>query len=582
MFTLGLVAQDTVYLEILNDKKDKEIFPKKIELPDVFLSKTEREMFTQKLLFNLYDQGFLLASYQILNDENDSLFITFDKGKKIQFLSLHIHEKDLPIIKASGIKLKEIVGEPYHSEEVSEMMRELISYAENHGYPFASAALDSIQLIDSSLSAYLNFNLNRAIFFDSIRVLGNLQLSNNFLQQYSGIQKNDLYNQELINDLDERLQELAFVQLSQGSSVEFSGDRATILVYLNEKNSSRFNLLIGVLPNNEITGRLIVTGEGLLHLQNLFNAGELIDVQFSKLELSTKSIQAAFTYPYLPSLPIGLDFGFDLFLRDSSFIERKTKGGLLYQFIGNNYLKAFSSYYQSNILSIDTATILALKKLPASLDVSVLSYGLEFNFEKLNYAFNPKNGFSTNISFSAGTKKIKENNAIASLIDPFYPEFDFGSLYDSIAKQTLDIKYNYQIKYFQPLARQLTMLFAFNGASVFNEQIFANELYRIGGNHLLRGFDDQSVLVSDYHIFTAELRYLLGLNSFASLFFDQALVQNKSLEIPSKDFPFGLGAGVNFETKAGIFGVSYALGSQNKNPLEFKNAKIHFGYVNYF
>ena len=50
----------------------------------------------------------------------------------------------------------------------------------------------------------------------------------------------------------------------------------------------------------------------------------------------------------------------------------------------------------------------------------------------------------------------------------------------------------------------------------------------------------------------------------------------------TSDFPFGIGAGINFETKAGIFGLNYALGSQNNNPLSIKNAKIHFGYVNYF
>jgi hypothetical protein len=30
------------------------------------------------------------------------------------------------------------------------------------------------------------------------------------------------------------------------------------------------------------------------------------------------------------------------------------------------------------------------------------------------------------------------------------------------------------------------------------------------------------------------------------------------------------------------FGITYALGSQENNPISFKTGKIHFGYVNYF
>ena len=49
-----------------------------------------------------------------------------------------------------------------------------------------------------------------------------------------------------------------------------------------------------------------------------------------------------------------------------------------------------------------------------------------------------------------------------------------------------------------------------------------------------------------------------------------------------RDNPFSGGIGINFETKPGIFSISYALGAQENNPILFKTAKIHFGFVNYF
>jgi hypothetical protein len=48
------------------------------------------------------------------------------------------------------------------------------------------------------------------------------------------------------------------------------------------------------------------------------------------------------------------------------------------------------------------------------------------------------------------------------------------------------------------------------------------------------------------------------------------------------DIPYSFGAGISFQTKAGIFSMNYALGSEQGNPIQFRGAKIHFGFINYF
>ena len=37
-----------------------------------------------------------------------------------------------------------------------------------------------------------------------------------------------------------------------------------------------------------------------------------------------------------------------------------------------------------------------------------------------------------------------------------------------------------------------------------------------------------------------------------------------------------------FETKAGIFNISYAAGKRDDQKFNLRQAKIHLGYVNYF
>ncbi|MGB0863577.1 MAG: hypothetical protein ACPG19_10755, partial [Saprospiraceae bacterium] len=63
---------------------------------------------------------------------------------------------------------------------------------------------------------------------------------------------------------------------------------------------------------------------------------------------------------------------------------------------------------------------------------------------------------------------------------------------------------------------------------------------------------------------------------------DYAYLQNLSIGNQIRDFPFGFGLGLSLSTPAGIVRVSYAVGQQLQQPIDFRVAKIHFGYVNYF
>jgi hypothetical protein len=44
----------------------------------------------------------------------------------------------------------------------------------------------------------------------------------------------------------------------------------------------------------------------------------------------------------------------------------------------------------------------------------------------------------------------------------------------------------------------------------------------------------------------------------------------------------GTGVGMAFDTKAGIFNMSFAVGKQGSAPFDFHDTKIHLGYVSFF
>jgi hemolysin activation/secretion protein len=151
---------------------------------------------------------------------------------------------------------------------------------------------------------------------------------------------------------------------------------------------------------------------------------------------------------------------------------------------------------------------------------------------------------------------------------------------DSV-KNSLMSRINLQYQhYFQLYGRNVLKLAA-NFESYYAPEIFQNELYRFGGINSFRGFNEEELFASTKLITTLEYRFIVDRNSNAFLFYDQAFYENNSLKY-LKDYPFGLGTGFSFGTKLGIFTISYALGKQLNNNLDFRSGKIHFGYTAYF
>ena len=66
------------------------------------------------------------------------------------------------------------------------------------------------------------------------------------------------------------------------------------------------------------------------------------------------------------------------------------------------------------------------------------------------------------------------------------------------------------------------------------------------------------------------------------MFGEGAWYENVGVLNYTKDRPVSLGAGINFETKAGIFNLSYAIGKQFGKGFDFRIGKIHAGLTALF
>jgi outer membrane protein assembly factor BamA len=205
---------------------------------------------------------------------------------------------------------------------------------------------------------------------------------------------------------------------------------------------------------------------------------------------------------------------------------------------------------------------------------------LDYEWANTNYRFNPRSGNEISILTTVGIKTLSKNTDIINITDP---SFNYSSLYDSLKLKTYQLRVRLNAAHYFPAGKRSTLKLQLNAGIFSSPNIFRNELFQIGGFKLLRGFDEESIYATRYGVFTAEYRYLLGLNSYMFGFADAGWAKNKFQDINVSNNFISTGIGLLFETKFGLLNMSFAVGKRSDVNFDLRRAsKIHFGYINYF
>jgi len=560
-------AQQNFTLQIRS--LDNEAVLNKIDYKKSFAAQQLLTKELERVLFVCYDNAYLTASYDSI--QTDSLKKTtlayLNIGLPYKWAYLKKGNVDEGVLSEIGFREKLYSNKPVNFKDVKRIQEKIITYYENNGYPFASVKLDSIIINNNELSAQLNLQKNNEQKIDSVVIKGNAKVASVYLYNYLGIKPGNKYNEAQLQKVNTRIAELPFIRATQSAEVKFTNKHNKLILFIDKKRSSQFDGIVGLLPDN-VTGKLLFTGDVRLKLQNSFSRGELIDLNWRRLQTQTQDLKMRLVYPFVLRTPFGLDYNFKLYKRDTTFIDVNQNIGVQYLLIGGNYFKVFYNNKTSNLLS--TKGLEFVTTLPPYADIKTDMYGLGWRYEKLDYRLNPRKGFTVTTNASVGTKKIKKNTKINQ------------EVYDGLDLNTAIYAADLEAALFIPFLSRHTLKIGNQSAFIQGESIFQNELYRIGGLKTLRGFDEESIFASAFSIFTLEYRFLLEQNSYLYVFGDGAWYENKNVNNYVTDTPIGFGTGISFETKAGIFSINYALGKQFDNPIQLRSGKIHFGIVNYF
>ena len=521
----------------------------------------------QALQSDFLDQGYLTCNIDSLDADSDTVHAFFFVGFQYKLAQLKNQNVDEGILASSGFRERIYLNKPFNLKQVKQLYERIIQGYEQNGFPFARLRMEIDSVQEDRINARLIVSPHKLFEIDSIYLKSESPISRKYITNAIRIAQGDPYNQLLLDAISTRIKEIPFVSEVRPAEMVFKDGKADLYLYLKKKIANRFNGVVGFLPDDN-TGKVTITGELQLDLVNAFNAGEELHIKWRKLQTFTQELKVDGQYPFIFGLPIGIGASLNLYKRDSTYIEVSPKLELQYKLEGRNHFSFFFNQYQSNILNPDLFA--NSTTLPSFNDASRTMFGVQIYLQNLDYLINPRMGYFVDVSASTGSKRIKKLEALDE------------QLYDGVNLRTSQHQVEGTIGYYLPLFGRTTLFTSVKGSWLINENVFVNEMNRLGGIQTLRGFDDQSILASAFAIGTMEYRFLLEQNSYLYAFMDYGYYENKSPEGLIHNTPMGIGAGISFETRPGIFTINYALGKLKDTVFLFRAGKIHFGFVNYF
>lgn len=581
---VSVTAGAQYQLRILPVDKDSAFLREKLNIQTSFRNAFLCTEYVNKLPALLQSKGYPAASVDSVRYDSLTATIHLFVGDPFRWAWLKTDSVDKKILDMVGWARKDYDQKRLDLQQTQAFQQKILDYLENNGYPFASVTLDSITLQDNELFATLKVDKGPLYKIDSIRNYGNAKISANFLQHYLSIANGSTFRKDRLQTVSKKLKELPYVQEQQPWDLTLLGTGSILNLYLVPKKSSQVNVLVGFLPDNTqgASSKLLITGEATVNLKNALGYGESIGLNWQQVQPKSPRLNLSFQQPYLFNSPFGATFNFDLFKKDSSFVNISLLAGAQYAVSAGQTGSVFIQNTRSNLLTVDTFSVKNNRALPQEADVSAVNLGVNYEWINTDYRFNPRQGNELLISAAAGTKKIKKNDVIIKLKDPTDPAFDFNTLYDTFQLKSYQFRVKVIAAQYFKLTRVSTFKVAVNGGWFQSPNIFRNELFQIGGYKLLRGFDEESIYASQYVVGTTEYRYLLGQNSFMFAFMDLGWAKANARPVTVDNTFLGAGIGMAFETKAGIFNISYAAGKRNDTKFNLRQSKIHLGYVNYF
>lgn len=521
-----------------------------------FNEKEEAKKITDSVSRVFQAQGFLEGFFQE-KPQADTLLLEWNFGRRFSWERVGLESIPQDFLGSLG-KPGSNYPDPYL------WIDRVLTHAENQGLPFATLRIDSLTIRDSLLSGVMVFDSGPRITWDSLVISGDSKTDVRYLQQVSRLTPGGIFSQEDLRKAAQTIRRSPYFSMSGEPELTFQTQQARPIFTLQDRRVNVFDGVVGLLPNENEPGKVLITGEVDLQLYHLGGKGRDFSLNWQRLNLQSQSLELKTKESFVFRSPLDVSVGFSLLKQDSSFVNRSLELDFGYRISDDGYLNFFNKRQAGDLLATDDLSL--DQELPPSIDYRWNQYGIGLDWDKLDSPVSPRRGSRFQGTFSLGNKRILQNTGL--------PE----ELYSGLEESSAQYQGWFSGEKHVFIMPAWGMWIRGVGGFLQNQNLFLNELYRLGGLKSIRGFNEKNFFAKNFGYINLEQRLFFDQNSFLVVFADLGIVENP-YNSPKIDRPFSFGTGINLDTDGGLFSFVLAIGKSSTQPLSFSYSRIHFGYL---
>ena len=416
---------------------------------------------------------------------------------------------------------------------------ELLRWLNNRGYPYAQLELDTLLFNEKSSEFTWDISSGKRILLDTI-ITPNILFNKKILQRCLNYEPGQAYSTDKVQSIGGALSQISFLKPNAQVFVRMHSETFSLTIKAERKKNNVISALIALQPK-PTSSQSILTGNIDLELSNALKQAETLEFHWKRPQPKSQSLAFKLGSPFTAGLPVGFQFEFASFLRDSTFSSTDLCFRLLTK---TSDLNGFSA-----AVGKSSNTHFGFSSLFGNTQNKTYS----LRYSKNN---NSINSFNFLIEGLAGTRTIQYETSAST-----------KKLYALRAKAWSKFNIN-------------QLLFAnvnLEANAIFSDSLYNNEISRLGGTKNLRAFIEESIYASQYAMLNCDFGINLGPEIQSFLFGDLAKVQ-----APVSKIYYDAGLGFRFQQENGSLSITYGVGNIENTGLQLKNGRVGITFSSRF
>ena len=538
-YTSAVCSQD-FSLEINSKKTTENIFLSKMKYKTKHTDSLALYIELNRVQKHLKMNGFFLSRIDSVSKKGEKHIAYLNLDKKVDSVLLKHKSISNQILQKYNFK-NNYIKIPVN--QLEEILNDISTFQELKGNAFSKIKLKKLRIDNKTLYAEIDLTTSKKRKIDKVIIKEYENFPKSFIKNYLNINSKTTFNKKKLMEISKLSKGLDFIYETKPPETLFKKDSTLVYIYLKKIQGSSFDGLVNF--NSQENGKLQFNGHLDLKLKNILNKGEQLNLLWNRFGNEKQEFSMSVKVPYIYNSKLSPEFTFSIYKQDSTFLNTKLNTSLKYQIRNNSNL--FVSFNSENSENLTNASLDNINKFQ--------NYFLGFGYE---YKV-PKNDIFKNDIFFININ----------------PSFGKRKTIDNASQQ---IKIATTLSYLLDLNRKNSIYFRNKTALLNSTTYFDNELFRIGGNKSIRGFNEQSIFVKNYLVQNIEFRHQSSRSSYLYTITDLALISTTN----SKEKLYSLGLGYLFNSNSSQINISTAVGTNTENPLDFKNTQFFVNWMNFF